>query len=237
MVRQVWLEWRYSRKSKSMYAELIFLLLFCMIFLNWVTCYIVFILGSMPAISGRRQKDMPEVICFLPMEREAKQRYILDKSLMLSGFRGIFMLVLLMVIGLRDRKIGTPLFWILVLSLVLDVFFYTAEQNMIKENVGYRQVGFSLYRELCCPKWYRVIQKLSWVLRVGLCITGVVFSDVSKDMPWNISMVTGCVVVELVITAVLVFIHIFLIRHDLAVLDMGDYKRKADEEGAVRYEH
>ena len=235
MVRQVWLEWRYSRKSKETYIALIVMYFLCFLFGSWFACYVVFMGDRLEFLKLLKNREMPEVMCFLPMERSARQRYIRIKSYLLAGVLGVNVILILFICCIpRGEQVWNFNLVFLVMVLGIDLFLYTAEQYVAKENTGNRQVGLSLYREICCPKWYRILFKTGWVIRIALIISGGAMEVTPINIILTSVVWTGITAASLMLLGI---IHIFLIRHDLAVLDMGDYKRKADEEGVVRYEH
>lgn len=235
IIKQLMTEIKFAKKSVS----LIFLfLLGCMaggVFIHSMTvCLISMFLFMVFFEKYRIRQDIPEVTCFLPMDLQERTQYVRTKGYLMAGTMGLFLTISLLVILWIDRvPMHKPLMdWSTFLSIVLagtDYFFMFSERIMESENARYRKMERTLYREFCCPLWYRVLNYFSRMvqyLAMFVCISFRLWYDSefeNYDFSWKWKLVVGILILFLLIT------HIITMRYLVSTVEMGDFNAKRSD--------
>ena len=155
----------------------------------------------------------------------------------MAGIEGLYTTICLLLACIPFA--GKGINWMVVACMMAIgcSYFLAASVRMVsEENMKYRKTDFSLYRELCLPIWYRVLSGIARISRIVLLLTGFYWSDfagdaVGKWMEWYWYVLPGAGVILLIV------LHHVMMRHNISVVDMGDYNWKAANDKAVEYEY
>ncbi|MBR1866917.1 MAG: hypothetical protein IJ801_10520 [Lachnospiraceae bacterium] len=231
--KQVWIELKYTKKLRHL-ALVIPLTLCATLFLReWLLVYAILV-GYMEYLLRRnRSGEVPQILSFLPMEQKERRRYVRRRSDLISGAFGLYLTVCLLSCyilykGRSVNRVGTGC----MLVIGISYFLKTREQLVAEENAAYRRYERSLYRKLCCPLWYQEMNNIAVMLRTALLVISYYWCDLYHEtgaipVQWIWGLTTGL--------AVLFLFHILMMRHSIAIVDMGDYGGKRDK--AVEHEY
>lgn len=226
MIRQIMRELKYSPKNKKEIANLLVGLLISFLFRNWNVTYI-YIFSEMVYITKRRSlHNVPEIFCFLPMERKAREKYIKQKGYLVSGIMTFYMMgcLLITLIPYEEKPFNRTGFWYtLIVGIV--VLIQSSERFVMSDNAKYRKITIAFYKKFCFPLWYRILDGFALVIKIGICLW--VFLDVEKIS--FISLGQGWKLFISVMVFVMVVIHIIGMQYMIAMVDMGDYNAQGSE--------
>lgn len=235
MIKQLMTEIKFTRKS----VRLIFLILLgCMaggVFIHsLIACLISMFLFMFFFLKYRIKQDMPEVTCFLPMDLQERHNYVRTKGYLMAAAMGLLLIISLLVILWADRvPMHKPFMdWSAFLGIVLagtDCFFMLSEGFVESENARYRKMERALYRQFCCPLWYRILNCFSRMvqyLAMLVCIYFGLWYDShfeNYDFAWKWKLVVGILILFLLIT------HIITMRYLVSTVEMGDFNAKRSD--------
>lgn len=230
MLKQICTEMRY-RKIKAGKVILILSDIVLSLFSHsWMTS-LVYIWCSLDILKDKgEQAEMPEIICFLPMELDARKRYVQVRGYVESGLLSLYVAACLLVSQLPIW--GTTVNWPAIpytLVVVLDFWLNSCEKSVLKENAACRKMEIKAFREMCCPRWYRVLYNVTVVIRVIIVLTAFYWCAWYNPALDSFSFSTAWMIGLLISILVLFAAHLFRMKFILFAIDMGDYNAAAGE--------
>lgn len=233
IARQVFGELRYRKINKKKVFFIFFDLMICLLFHSWIESWMI-IWWSLGYLQKKEmEKEMPEVSYFVPMELEARQKYVAAKGYLEGGLMGLYITVCLLLSQVPLYRDGFRLPVIFYsLWLGVDYLLLTGENSVISENVRYRRIEKNAFKKICCPGWYRVLDALATIVRVIVVITSFLWcARLNYDMSMNDTFISkGWVLALLISVVILLILHVFRMRYILFTVNMGDYNARSEEE-------
>lgn len=237
MIKQIWNELRYSKETKRAAVFFVVAILVDLLFRDWWLVYIEMLIYAAYISKKNISKNAPEIMGFLPMEKQARQKYVCVKAYLLSGLVSLTMVVCLVIcfIFAEASTINTGMVWS-AFTTVFFLFLEGSEQIVLGENAGYRKIEIRIYQEMCIPKWCRGLNGVALLVKIfliwlvfywGMWFDVTITTDFF-DWKWKILM-----------GVLLVFalaVHIIIMRYYVFIIDMGDYNISRKEK-VIDYEY
>jgi hypothetical protein len=222
MLKQVWTEIRLRKLKAGLVAFLVVDLVVSVMMHSWIQSWLC-VWMTLDFVKPRLEdKEMPEVLCFLPMERKARLRYVKMKGYVEASFISIFLLVCLLLtqIPLEGHVVN---WWTVAYTFVFVLAFFVsyAERIIMDENAGSRKMERKTFREWCCPAWYKVVCNIFSVIWVIVMLLAFYLCDLGEPgresfgMFWKVGLV--------VFPILLIAGHVMQMRYVFYVIDIGDY--------------
>lgn len=232
MLRQIIMEMQFSmmKNRKTIVSVLGIGLVLCLLFRDWLLLYISAVSILEYAIEKSVAEGAPEILSFLPVEMEAKHRYVKIKGHLISGIFSLYVLLcmLLSLLPCLNKSEGEAKVWY-SLALVFVLFLEGSSKFVIADNAKYRRIKVRFYRELCCPAWYRVLDGIGLVLKIIIVCTGFFFWEFTTDFDGQTGLFDWRWKLFIAVTlCVMLVIHICTMRYAVFMVDMGDYNAKKD---------
>lgn len=224
VIKQIWSECRLRKIEKGVVLLIIVDLWWCITSQSWTSSFVCVWFGIDLVKKWVVQKEMPEIVCFLPMELIARQKYARMKGY-LEGLLLSFYLMGCLLLS-QISHYGEPVNWAVISHTLLvgfDYFMQCSERSVMEENARYRRLEPDLFRKMCCPGWYRILYYLTGGIRVLIWMSSFywcMLQDGERFMsifPWQWILALCC------LAAGLLVMHVFRMRHILYTVEMGDY--------------
>lgn len=230
MLKQICTEMRY-RKIKIGKVILVLSDIVLSLFSHSWMGAMIYIWCSLDFLNDKgEQAEMPEVICFLPMEQNARQRYVQVRGYVENGVLSLYVAVCLLVTQLPLW--GTAVNWPALsytVVVVLDFWFNSCEKSILKENAAYRKMEMKAFREMCCPRWYQVLYKITMGIRIIIILTAFYWCGWFNPELESFSFSTGWLIGLFISLTGLLTAHLFRMKYILFAINMGDYNAGAGE--------
>lgn len=229
-LKQICREMRYQ-KVKTGKIILIFSVIVISLFSHsWITSlwYIWCSLGFLK--DKGEQAEMPEIICFLPVELEARKRYVQVRAYVESGLLSLYVAACLLVtqLPLWNKTIN----WYVIpytIVVVLDFWFNSCEKSVLKENTACRKMELKAFREMCCPRWYRVLYNVTVAIRIVVMLTALYWCAWYEPGKGTFSFSAGWMTGLFLSFLSLLIGHLIRMNYILFAVNMGDYNAIAGE--------
>lgn len=234
--KQIWTELKYTKKAGQLVVVIPLTLCAAFFIREWTLVYAM-LAGYMEyLVRWNRLRGVPEILCFLPMGREERKRYARRKGGLIGTVFGVYLTVCLLFscIPYEDGQVNR-MEVSCMLAVGISYLLKTRERIVAEENAVYRRYEPFLYRQECCPLWYREMYGIAAVLRAVLLAVSFFWCnlyDLAEGNPaderqWCVGLAAGL--------AVLLILHSLMMRHSISIVDMGDYNGKRDK--AVEHEY
>lgn len=230
MLKQICTEMRYRKIKIGKVILILSDFVFSLLSHSWMSA-LIYIWCSLDFLKDKGEKaEMPEVICFLPMELNARQRYVQVKGYVESGLLSFYVAVCLLLSQIPLW--GTTVNWPAIpytLVVVLDFWFNSCEKSILKENAAYRKMEIKTFREMCCPRWYQVLYYVTMGIRLVIILTAFYWCAWFNPEQDIFSFSQGWMFGLFISLLGLLAAHLFRMKYILFAVNMGDYNAGANE--------